>query len=34
VSETQEIEGLRTSFSTLFPSFGGKPLNQARFHWM
>jgi hypothetical protein len=36
VSETQEIEGLRASFSTLFPSFGGKPseFNQARFHWM
>jgi hypothetical protein len=36
VSETQETEGLRTSFSTLVPSLGGKPpeFNQASFHWM
>jgi hypothetical protein len=27
MGETQEIEGLRASLSTLFPSFGSKPPN-------
>jgi len=33
VSETQELEGLRSSFATLFPSFDGiaSEFDQARF---
>jgi hypothetical protein len=36
MGETQEIKGLRTSLSPLFPSFGGvtPEFKQARFHWV
>jgi hypothetical protein len=36
VSETQKVEGLRSSFPMLLPLLGGVPpeLNQARLLWM